>query len=133
MFRSEALDDPPFYDLAMPHRKTPDEKKQLSYERDGRNVYGENDKAARKNIPRSRQRASQTYRTTTKQLLDQVVSGADADEAEAQVRAVRGTGTGISTAWRKQRDRPLGEWLDRRRRRAEQKAAQSDEHVDPAA
>ena len=33
-------------------RKTPAEKKRLSYERDGRNTYGENDKASRKAIPR---------------------------------------------------------------------------------
>ena len=33
-------------------RRSPQEKKALSYARDCRNVYGENDKSSRKNIPR---------------------------------------------------------------------------------
>ncbi len=33
----------------MSQRRTPQEKKELSYERDRRNTYGENDKASRKN------------------------------------------------------------------------------------
>lgn len=32
-------------------RHSPQEKKQLSYEHDHRNVYGENDKSSRKAIP----------------------------------------------------------------------------------
>jgi len=42
----------------MGRRKTPQEKKQLSYDRDRRSIYGENDKSSRKNIPLSKQRAA---------------------------------------------------------------------------
>jgi hypothetical protein len=97
-------------------KKTPQEKKQLSYDRDRRNVYGENDKSSRKNIPRRKQLAAQTYRTKTKQLLDGLVSGTDPDEAEARVRGVRSKGDGLRTAWRKSPDAPLRAWLERRKR-----------------
>ncbi|HEX3618526.1 MAG TPA: hypothetical protein VHU61_18415 [Solirubrobacteraceae bacterium] len=101
----------------MGRKKTPQEKKQLSYDRDGRNVYGENDKASRKNIPLSKQRAAQAYRTKTKQLLDTVAAGSDPDEAEARLRGVRARGDGISTAWRKKPDAPLRSWLKSRHTR----------------
>jgi hypothetical protein len=35
-------------------RRSPQEKKRLSYLKDGRNVYGENDKASRKNLPKKK-------------------------------------------------------------------------------
>ncbi|MFD6391457.1 hypothetical protein ACWF9G_08245 [Nocardia sp. NPDC055029] len=35
-------------------RRSPQEKKALSYAKDRRNCYGENDKSSRKNIPRSK-------------------------------------------------------------------------------
>jgi hypothetical protein len=48
---------------------TPQEKKRLSYQRDGRNTYGENDKASRKAIPlRKRLRARAVRRKTREQL-----------------------------------------------------------------
>ena len=53
----------------MPRPRSPQEKKVLSYLRDGRNSYGENDKASRKNIPRSKRLAHQAYRNTVKQAL----------------------------------------------------------------
>jgi hypothetical protein len=100
----------------MGQRKTPQEKKQLSYDRDRRSMYGENDKSSRKNIPLSKQRAAQTYRTTVKQALGGVVSGADPDEVEVRVRDVRGKGICLSTAWRKSPDASLRSWLERRKR-----------------
>ena len=38
-------------------RKSPQEKKALSYAKDRRNTYGENDKSSRKNIPRNDSRS----------------------------------------------------------------------------
>ncbi|MFD9407178.1 hypothetical protein ACFWBN_09205 [Streptomyces sp. NPDC059989] len=35
-------------------QRSPQEKKRLSYLKDRRNVYGENQKSSRRNIPRSR-------------------------------------------------------------------------------
>lgn len=43
-------------------RKTPQEKKRQSLTKDRRNTYGENDKASRKNIPRSKARAHRAVR-----------------------------------------------------------------------
>ncbi len=38
----------------MGRRRSPQEKKALSYAKDRRNEYGENDKSSRRNIPRSK-------------------------------------------------------------------------------
>ncbi|WP_194828528.1 hypothetical protein [Nocardia sp. XZ_19_231] len=38
----------------MVRRRSPQEKKSLSYAKDRRNGYGENDKSSRKNIPRNK-------------------------------------------------------------------------------
>jgi hypothetical protein len=100
----------------VPRRGSPQEKKDLSYERDRRNVYGENDKASRKGIPRSKRTAAQAYRKRTKQLIGQLTPGEDSEEVEARVGDLRRTGTGVSTAWRKIPDMPLGEWLRRKKR-----------------
>lgn len=41
-------------------RRSPQEKKALSYARDRRNVYGENDKSSRKNIRRNKRSPNAT-------------------------------------------------------------------------
>jgi hypothetical protein len=102
----------------MGRRKTPQEKKQLSYDRDRRSIYGENDKSSRKNIPLSKQRAAQAYRTKTNELLGSVANGADPDDVEARVRSVRGKGTSSRISWRKTPDVPLRHWLEWRKRNA---------------
>ncbi|WP_231500098.1 hypothetical protein [Saccharothrix sp. NRRL B-16314] len=95
-------------------RKTPQEKKRLSYAKDCRNAYGENDKSSRKNIPRSRQRAHRADRRRADQALRAAVGPADevrADGAEQAVRTLR-------PAWfRKCPDAPLGEVVESRLRR----------------
>jgi len=57
---------------------TPQEKKRLSYERDRRNTYGENDKSSRKNIPRSKRLASRATRRSASVALDGVRGNIDA-------------------------------------------------------
>jgi hypothetical protein len=47
-------------------RRTPQEKKVLSYAKDCRNAYGENDKSARKVIPRRKQQQRQNERRVLK-------------------------------------------------------------------
>jgi len=87
---------------------TPQEKKQLSYERDRRNSYGENDKSSRKAIPLRKRLAARSYRRSTKQELPNapvVASTEDLDAAEAAVRAVR------RSEWKKRADIPLGEFI----------------------
>ncbi|HEY8565146.1 MAG TPA: hypothetical protein VIL65_06570 [Beijerinckiaceae bacterium] len=52
--------------------RSPQEKKALSLERDRRNTYGENDKAARKAVPRRKALENRRSRHKTAQALVQV-------------------------------------------------------------
>ena len=58
-------------------RKTPQEKKILSYAKDCRNTYGNNDKAARKRIPRRKQQQHQNERRVLKANLKKSVEGVE--------------------------------------------------------
>ncbi len=49
--------------------KHPDEKKLLSLKHDRRNVYGENYKSSRKNIPLSKRRSNKSARASVAQVL----------------------------------------------------------------
>ena len=57
---------------------TPQEKKRLSYERDGRNTYGENDKSSRKNIPRGKRLVNRAARRSASVALVDVRGNAAA-------------------------------------------------------
>ena len=98
--------------------KTPKDKKRLSYERDRRNTYGENQKSSRKNIPRSKRLSHQEERRAVRQAL--IPAQGDvrvkiADEAHSQV--LRTGRIKKLSAFRKSLDRPLGEVVARRLRR----------------
>jgi hypothetical protein len=87
-------------------KRTPQEKKQLSYKRDRRNVYGEAPHAARKNIPLRkalRNRANRHAENEAVAYLGPTPSDDVADEIESGVhhRAPQG--------WEKYRDAPLGQ------------------------
>ncbi|MFI9405325.1 hypothetical protein [Nocardia sp. NPDC052316] len=89
-------------------RRSPQEKKQLSYAKDCRNVYGENDKASRKNLPRKRARAHRANRHHAHQDLRGAIGPVDAeisDAAETRMRARR------PKAFWKRPDLPLGEYV----------------------
>ncbi len=58
-------------------RRTPQEKKVLSYAKDCRNAYGENDKSARKVIPRRKQQQRQNERRVLKANLKKTIEGTD--------------------------------------------------------
>lgn len=64
-------------------RKSPQEKKRLSYARDWRNRYGENDKSSRKNIPRHKRRVNRENRHRDRQVLTDVLGQVDAEHAAA--------------------------------------------------
>ena len=74
--------------------KNPEEKKLLSLKHDRRNVYGENAKASRKGVPRSKQLGNKSVRAAAAQVLANK-RGASADleldaaEALAKSRLVR--------------------------------------------
>ncbi|MBJ7609593.1 MAG: hypothetical protein JF887_09235 [Candidatus Dormibacteraeota bacterium] len=103
----------------MPDPKTPQEKKRLSMTKDRRNTYGENDKATRKNIPRSKQGGRMRLRKAVHQALGRAKGAAEPeseDEAENRVAAVQSTAK-RRLLFRKWPDTPLGEVLERKRRR----------------
>lgn len=94
-------------------KRTPQEKKRLSYARDRRNVYGEAPHAARKSIPLRkalRNRANRHY--TNRQLRYEVV-GFDEELADAIESRIRRK---APHEWEKYPDAPLGEVVERKSR-----------------
>jgi hypothetical protein len=92
--------------------KSPRQKKVASLSRDRRNVYGENDKATRKNLPRKKARINRAFRHEVHQGLR--VDGAPVEklaleELDQEVGAVR------RKKFKKQPDLPLVEFIDRQR------------------
>jgi hypothetical protein len=96
--------------------KSPQDKKAASLAHDGRNVYGENDKASRKLIPKGKQLSHQAFRRQARQPLasistalpeDQIVS-AESAAVESEIRNRR-------TAFKKKPDVPLGHVLTEKR------------------
>ena len=92
-------------------RKTPQEKKRLSYTKDRRNDYGENDKSSRKNIRRNKRMPHRANRHRDHQILEAARGPADeqssgAAEERLYVRRPK--------RWKKFRDAPLGEILQGR-------------------
>ncbi len=85
------------------HRLTPQEKKVLSYQKDCQNSYGDNDKAARKLIPKRKALANRKIRLSGKADL----------KAEIDGRENRGRlDYAVKTKWKKQQDLPLAERLN---------------------
>lgn len=68
----------------MNRRLVPAEKKRLSYERDGVNLYGENDKASRKAIPRFKAASHRKMRHAERALVDRL-GAADNDVVETDL------------------------------------------------
>jgi len=70
--------------------KTPKQKKLASLALDRRNVYGENDKASRKSIPRRKQQSHQASRRAAKRPLHGarvLVEEGSADQAQFDVQS----------------------------------------------
>lgn len=91
-------------------QKTPQEKKALSYAKDCRNTYGENDKCSRKSIPLRKAKVNRSYRKNANQILQQVSGNIDLEKAdflESQARNVK------REDWKKSPDTPLGKVVER--------------------
>jgi hypothetical protein len=87
-------------------RKTPQQKKALSYGKDRRNCYGENSKSSRKNIPKTRAHTHRAYRQKVKQSLHLESSVVLPDELEQQeIRAI----SVRRKEWKKVPDQPLAQ------------------------
>ena len=94
----------------MKRELTPQEKKQLSYDHDRRNSYGENDKSSRKAIRLRKRIVARTYRRATGQQIPKNAlagSAEDLEAAEGRVLATKRPG------WRKWPDMPLREFVAR--------------------
>lgn len=88
-------------------RKSPQEKKRLSLELDRRNTYGENDKASRKNIPRSK---ALSYRSVRHAANQQVRLVEQQTEAAAELLESTVTKSRLQKGrWKKSADTPLGD------------------------
>src|SRR2546423_12434510 len=99
----------------LPHvvRRSPQEKKALSYARDRRNDFGSNEKAARRSIPRRKRAARHAERTREHLALRQIrgivgTAMAQADRADARLAARR------PGPWRKWPGAPPGEAVARK-------------------
>jgi hypothetical protein len=93
-------------------RRTPQEKKALSYVKDRRNAYGENDKSSRKAIPFRKRWVNKTNRHAYNQVL-QLAEGRRDEFVESVVDdRVHGR---RRKRWAKWPDESLGERLARRR------------------
>jgi hypothetical protein len=89
-------------------RKSPQEKKRLSYTKDRRNDYGENDKSSRKNIPRNKKAPHRANRRRAGLVLGAARGAVDeAAEAAVEERLL----SKRPKSWRKSRDAPLGEMV----------------------
>ena len=89
-------------------KRTPQEKKKLSYDRDRRNTYGEAPHAARKNIPLQKARRNRANRRLVNQDLSAsgtVPPGEVLEEIEGRL------GLKPPKDWKKCPDTPLGEVL----------------------
>ncbi|XVJ59271.1 MAG: hypothetical protein HEQ23_07665 [Tepidisphaera sp.] len=92
----------------MKNKRSLQERKRLSLERDRRNTYGESPHASRKNIKRRRATESRRYRRAANSGLD----GASVESGEnAKAAKLRKSG------WKKAPDEPLGEVLAKKRAR----------------
>ena len=95
-------------------RRTPQEKKALSYQKDCRNAYGQSDKGSRKIIPIRKRWVNRTYRRTIKHLL---ATTPDHPDEELNVEMDIKTQNKKRPFWRKFPDTPLGEFIKHKRPR----------------
>ncbi|MFS8099223.1 hypothetical protein LFM09_19020 [Lentzea alba] len=84
-------------------RKSPQEKKALSYAKDRRNTFGQNDKASRKNIARNK-------RIRARMERHQALAHEPVDDVEGALHRR----ASWRSWWRKLPDAPLGEVIARK-------------------
>jgi|GEM_PF-991938 len=100
-------------------QRTPQEKKALSYKKDRRNTYGENNKSSRNNIPKRKAEVNRVYRrkfSVTLKRVDVFREPELAEDIESTARNLR------RPFWKKIPDSPLGEVVERKLQRRKQHA-----------
>jgi hypothetical protein len=90
-------------------RRSPQEKKRLSYSKDRRNWYGENDKSSRKNIARNKRNRHRSERHREQQQLS--AARGPVDETVETGLDERLTRTRRGDNWRKYPDTQLGVYV----------------------
>ncbi|MBY8874251.1 hypothetical protein K7640_20690 [Micromonospora sp. PLK6-60] len=95
-------------------RRSPQEKKALSYARDRRNSYGANDKSSRRGIRRNKRFPHRANRHQERLDLTTLTGAPDPLTVEAVEDRLRGR---RPKSWRKVPDQPLGVVLAARRTR----------------
>ena len=96
----------------MKRRRSPQEKKSLSYARDRRNTYGEHSKGSRKSIPLRKRIRARARRRAEDGALRRDSKLADRDQMAAIVKHKP-----TASRWQKFPDEPLGSVLNRRKLR----------------
>ncbi|MER5866779.1 hypothetical protein [Kitasatospora sp. NPDC002040] len=89
-------------------QRSPQEKKRLSYLKDRRNWYGENDKSSRRNIRRNKQAVNSANRRAPRVGLAVLRGPAEPELAAAVAERLAGV---RPQTWRKQPDIPLGRYV----------------------
>jgi hypothetical protein len=90
----------------------------LSYAKDRRNDYGENDKSSRKNIRRNKRTPNRADRHREHQVLTAATGAVVADVVErAEAKLLTKKSRWMTKRWRKWRDAPLGDMVEGRLRR----------------
>ncbi|MFE5329176.1 hypothetical protein ACFRCG_22595 [Embleya sp. NPDC056575] len=90
-------------------RRTPQERKRLSYLKDRRNGYGENDKSSRRNIRRNKAAVRSANRRHEHLVLTALAGVRDAGGAEAVADRLY---VKRPKRWRKWPDQPLAEAVE---------------------
>jgi len=102
--------------------KNSEEKKRLSLKRDRRNIFGENSKASRKNIPKGKQRRQMNERRKIAQVLGKLTGQVDDDVASnAELRVKLTIAHSKNRGFEKLPDKPLGEVIQRKIQRRREK------------
>jgi hypothetical protein len=95
-------------------QRTPQEKKELSYKKDRRNVYGNAPHAARKRIPLRKAIRNRANRHVANQSLAYQGPAPDEDQADEMESQMKHR---IPHQWEKYPDAPLGEVIAKKSRR----------------
>jgi hypothetical protein len=99
-------------------RRDPQERKALSYARDRRNDYGENDKSSRNSIRRNKRVTHRADRHREHQVLAAAAgSGVTAEVAERAETRLYAKSMWLTKRWRKLLDAPLAEVIESKLRR----------------
>ncbi len=99
-------------------RRSPPEKKALSYARDRRNAYGENDKSSRKNIRRNKRIPNRSDRHREHQVLGIATGIRVIPEVveHAEMKLLAKKSMWMTRRWRKRPDFPLADIVEYRLR-----------------